>query len=147
MRNKFIGFCLSISFLLVSLTAAAGISSERFAFKNSVTLRISTVAVDGLRLDTVRFKLPAAAGETASRTAGPGTVYLTISNTATGARRMGVAVALFDEQDRLVGVASGGSRLTNLKSGRQKQYRLVFEDVNGEIARATTFQVTVESKP
>jgi len=146
MQKTRMGLCLTVAVLLWCLNLSAGISSERFGFKAGVTLQIGTVATDGIRIDSVRFKLPLPKGGRVSRTAGPARVTVAISNTGTIARRLGVAVALFDAQGRLVGVASGGSRLTRLKAGRQKRYKLIFEDVHAEIAGATTFQISVESK-
>jgi hypothetical protein len=146
MRPLRTSLCLAVSALLCCLNLSAGVSSERFAFKPGVTLQIGSVATEGIRVDSVRFDLPLAKGGRVSRTAGPATVTLAVSNTGNRARRLGVAVALFDEQGQLVGVASGGSRLASLKTGRQKHYKLIFEDVHGEIAKATVFQISVESK-
>ena len=55
-------------------------------------------------------------------------------------------VALFDEQGRLLGVASGGSRVNALKPSRQRTFKLVFDDVNREAYKAKTFQISIESK-
>ena len=146
MQSLRTGVCLAVAVVLCCLNLSAGISSERFDFKADVTLQIGAVATDGIRVDSVRFNLPLPKGGRVSRTAGPAKVTVAISNAGPIARRLGVAVALFDAQGRLVGVASGGSRLTHLKAGRQKRYKLIFEDVHAEIAGATTFQISVESK-
>lgn len=59
---------------------------------------------------------------------------------------MGVAIALYDGEGRLVGVASGGTGLMPLKPDRQRSFTLIFDDVNALAAQAQTFQITVESK-
>jgi len=127
--------------------AAAALLSESFEFKRDVSLSVGSTTEDGLRLDTVRFRLPARVDGGARRTAGLASVEVAISNTGQQARKLGVAVALFDEQRRLVAVASGGSRIGGVKPGRQKVFKLVFEDVNERVHDAATFQISVESKP
>ena len=67
-------------------------------------------------------------------------------NTAEQPRMVGVAIAVFDEAGRLVGVASGGSKLLPLKPERQKTYTLLFSHVNGGMHAAKTFRITLESR-
>ena len=71
---------------------------------------------------------------------------VSLSNTADRSLKVGVAIALFDADGRLVGVASGGSRWAPIKANRQKTFRLVFDNVNHEIFDTKTFQITVETK-
>jgi hypothetical protein len=133
--------------LLLSLPAAAQLLSRSYEFKQGATLELGVATEDGLRVDTLRFNVPATTGGRYHRTGGAVTVDVALSNTAEAASKVGIAVALFDDQSRLLGVASGGSRLVALKPDRQKTYRLIFEDVNAEAFRAATFQISVESKP
>ena len=71
---------------------------------------------------------------------------MAISNTSGESRKVGLALALFDEEGRLLGVASGGSKLASIKPGRQKSFILLFDGVNSEAHRAATFQISMESK-
>jgi hypothetical protein len=56
-------------------------------------------------------------------------------------------VAVYDEEGRLLGVASGGSAMRGIRAYRQVGYSLKFDYVNGEMTKAATFQVSVETKP
>ena len=56
-------------------------------------------------------------------------------------------MALFDEQRRMLGVASGGSQVSGIRAGRQRTYKLVFDDVNALVHETATFQISVEVKP
>ena len=121
--------------------------SKHFDFKAGTTLEIGAATDRGLRLDSVRFKVPPAHDGKIRRTSGLVIVDVALSNTANASSRAGIAVALFDADLRLIGVASGGSRFSPLRAGRQKSYRLVFDDVNGLAHTATTFRISIESKP
>ena len=122
----------------------AGMLSKTYEFQPGVILEVGASTDDGLRLDSVQFQMPTTTGV---RTASEATVEVRIFNSSDNAKRVGIGVALFDEQGRLVGVASGGTRLVGLKAGKEKSYRLVFADLNVEAPHATTFKISVESKP
>jgi hypothetical protein len=125
--------------------AAAALLSKKYQFRPGVKLDVGTEIEGGLRLDTIQFVLPASAGsEPHERTAGKPYAVVAVSNAAQQSRRVAIAIALFDDQGRLLGVASGGTRLLGIKPGRQTTYTLVFDDVNSEVHRASTFQLSVE---
>jgi hypothetical protein len=140
------GLPVLIAALLLAPIADAGLISKEYHFKPDVTLEIGAATDSGLRLDSVRFHLPSTAGGEHVRTGGVVKVEVAVSNTTGAAQKVGIAVALFDEVNRLVGVASGGSKVMSIKGNRQKSYTLVFDDVNGEAYKATTFQISIESK-
>lgn len=126
--------------------AVGGMVSKQFEFREGVTLEIGAATDDGLRLDSVQFALPKSAGSEHPRTGGLSAVQIALSNTSEQSRMVGVALAVFDGDGRLVGVASGGSKLLPLKPGRQKTYTLVFDHVNVGMHRARTFRITLESR-
>jgi hypothetical protein len=125
----------------------AGLLSKRYEFKSGVILEVGAQSEDGLRLDTVEFQVPTPIGGMVTRSGGLVTVDVAISNTAQEARRVGIAVALFDDAGRLLGVANGGNKLMSVKPGRQARFELSFDGVNAEAHRATVFHVSVEMKP
>ena len=61
-------------------------------------------------------------------------------------RRVGLAVALYDPNGRLVGVANGGTKMMALKPGQRKYYTLEFEGVNAEAHKAAKFQIALETR-
>ncbi len=133
--------------LCAPVAAQSGLFSERFEFKDRVTLAPAAEAPGGLRLDSVRFELPAATDDRVLRTSGLVTAQVAVSNTAAKSRKVGLAIALHDPAGRLLAVASAGTKLTPLKPGRQKTYVLTFDDVNAEAHKAATFEITLETKP
>jgi hypothetical protein len=135
-----------IAVLALSGAIEAGLVSKTYRFKTDVALQISETTTEGVRIDTVRFTLPATVGGAHMRTGGLAKAQVALSNNADESLKVGIALALFDEEGRLVAVASGGSRVGALKPDRQKTFELVFDDVNREAFRAATFQISVEPR-
>ena len=121
--------------------------SKTYQFKPTTALTIGADIEPGIRLDTVKFSLPTSEDGKISRASDSATAEVAISNTGTESRKMGVALALFDDAGRLLGVATGGDKLMALKPGRQATYVLTFSMVNAETPSATRFQISVETKP
>ena len=70
---------------------------------------------------------------------------ITVTNLGVEARKFGIAVALFDDEGRLLGVASHGTTFP-LKPERQAIYTLDFTNVNSELFKATKFKISIEPK-
>jgi len=129
--------------LLATTGAGAALLSKSYEFKDGVVLELGAELEEGLRLDTVRFDLPRD-GRGSRRAGGVPKAEVTVSNLATVDQKVGVAIALFDAERRLVGVASGGTAVLPLRAGRQRSYSLTFQNVNAEAASATTFVISLE---
>ena len=141
-------FALALSLVVLTATPAhAGLMSKVFKFKPDVTLEVGADGPDGLRLDSVRFRIPPTDAEgKALRTGGLVAAEVSVSNVGEEGRRVGVAIALLDDEGRLLAVASGGNRLTAIRPQRQRTFRLVFDDVNDYVAQATTFHISIEGQ-
>lgn len=144
-RTRWIVTALALG-LALTLPTAAGLRSKSFEFKPNTTLELGTTTDDGVRLDTIRIELPLTADGQVARTAGLVRAEVAVSNVAEAARKVGLAVALHDGEGRLLGVASGGTRFGAIKPGHQKRFTLNFDHVNLSAQRATTFQISVESR-
>lgn len=129
------------------LPARAELLSKRFLFKPGTVLQVGESTSDGLRLDEVRFIVDRGSQTAELRLGGPLAAEVAISNTSERSQRVGIAVALFDDAGRLLGVASAGNKIGVIKAGQQSRFRLSFDDVNLEAHRATAFQISLESKP
>ncbi len=121
------------------------LTSKTYKFKEGVILQIGATA-DGLRLDNVSFRLPEAKNGKLFRTSGSVKATVAVSNESGESRRVGIAIALYDAEGRLVAVASGGSRWLPVKPQRQNTYVLVFDDVNALAHQAATFQISIETR-
>ena len=143
---------LAVTLAWILLTAAvissvhAELISKTYLFKKGVTLEMGADVGEGLRLDSIRFYDPASFGSRLMRPGGGVKAEVQLSNSGGQSRRFGIAIALFDDQDRLLGVASGGSKFLSLKPERQSTYTLVFSDVKAEASEATRFKISVEPR-
>jgi hypothetical protein len=130
---------LILAGVLAAGPSAAELISRSYLFKEGVTLRIGERTPDGIRLDDVRFGTRRLVrSETDVMLA-----RVSVSNEADMPIDVGVAVALFDEQDRLLGVASGGP--LSIRPEKSRVLNLTFEGVGFAASRAATFQISVES--
>src|SRR5262249_59876944 len=100
----------------------------------------------GLRLDSIEFVVPTDDGSPAGLFNGP-RVKIAISNVGEQAVKVGIALAAFDQENRLVGAAAGGTKMFPLRVDRQMVYTLDFEGVSAELPKATTFRISIEPKP
>ena len=132
---------------LAAVPVRAELFTKKYVFKPDVILEMHVALGKTVRLDTVRFLLPNKPKSGMIRVGGLSKAEIAISNTGNESIKIGLAMALFDDNDRLLGVASGGSRFLSIKSNRQSTYTLVFDDVNSEIDEATSFQISVETRP
>ena len=137
---------LAAALLLATPQVSAELLSGSFEFKPGVTLSVGRSTGNGLRLDSVRFRVPEPGKSGILRTGGLVRAEVAVSNLSEESRRFGLAIALLDGEGRLVGVASGGTTVVPLKKDRQRTYKLVFDGVNARAAEAVTFQISLESR-
>ena len=140
-------FLLPLAWMLQDSARAGTLFSKTFQYKPATVLTIGADIEPGIRVDSVRFRIPSGEGGRVSRAGDSVQAEVAISNIGAESRRMGVALALFDDGGRLLGVASGGDRMIPLKPGRQATYVLTFAMVNAESPSTTRFQISVETNP
>ena len=115
--------------------------SQRFKFRWDQFLPL-TAEVDGLRINSIFFNKKTL---TFLKSAEFGTrAVIDVTNTASTTRTPGFALAVFDAQDRLLGVASGGPMIGGVRAGETESYDLSFHQVVERIPRADHFYLTVE---
>ena len=131
---------------LAALPAGAALFTKSYAFKPDTLLQVGTEAGGGLRLDTIQFLLSKDDGSPSGLFSGP-KVKVAISNLGTASARIDLAVAVLDDDGRLVGVASGGTQMFPLRPGRQMTYVLEFSRAESELSSGTSFKITIEPKP
>ena len=126
--------------------ARAELFSKAYAFKPDTVLEIGTEVPGGLRLDSVEFVLPKEGTDQRGLFAGP-KVKVGISNLGASALKIGVAIAVTDADGRLVGVASGGTKLFPVRADRAIVYSLSISGVRSALAQGTVFRISVEPTP
>jgi len=127
--------------------AQAAILAKTFQFKPEVVLQVGESLEGGIRLDSVQFFLPSSSGVPGMRTGGLVRAEVSISNLGKEKQMFGIAIAVFDDQGRLLGAANGGPRVFPLRPERQGTFQIVFDGVNGEAYKATQFKIAIETKP
>jgi len=137
---------LAAACILTATEARAELFSKAYTFKPGTTLEMNSEMPGGLRLDSVEFVLPSDDGKPSGSFSGP-KVKVSISNLGTSAAKVGVSIAVTDADGRLVGVASGGTKLFPLRAGRQIVYTLSVDGVRTELAAGTVFRISVEPMP
>ena len=134
--------------LVAAPPAQADTFSKKYRFVSDKTLEVGEAVGAGMRLDSVQFTFPPPpASGRILRLGGVPQAVVALSNLSQESVKIGVAVAVYDEEGRLLGVASGGSAIRGIHPYRQVGYSLKFDFVNGEMSKAATFQVSVETKP
>ena len=97
--------------------------SQRFKFHWDQFMPL-TAEVDGLRINSIFFNK-----RTMSlfKSAEFGTrAVVDVTNTSSATRTPGFAVAVFDAQNRLLGVASGGPKIGGVRAGETETFDLSF---------------------
>ncbi len=115
--------------------------SRQFKFRWDQFLPL-TAEVDGLRINSIFFNK-----RTMSLFKGAefGTrAVVDVTNTSSVTRTPGFAVAVFDADNRLLGVASGGPKIGGVRAGETESFELSFHQVVERIPRADHFILAVE---
>lgn len=120
---------------------ALSFASQRTAFKWDQLIPMN-LEVDGIKVNSIFFNRKDfrffKTVELSAR------AQLDVTNTASKGRRPGFAVAVFDKEDRLLGVASGGPIFGRLSSGATSTYDLDFSHVVERLANGAYFVLSVE---
>ncbi len=132
--------------ILAVLPVAAATASGEYLFKMDVPLELKVVVEEGLTIETVRFYTNGTGPASFFRSGDVMKAEVAISNVSEQGKMIGLALALFDERGKLLGVASGGNKFLPQRNERQRTYSLVFNHVNALADTAASFKVTVETK-
>jgi hypothetical protein len=144
--TKGAGVVMAAVLAVAGSDARAELFSKAYAFKPDTVLEVGTEIPGGLRLDSVEFVLPKPGEEQRGVFAGP-KVEVGISNLGSSAVKIGVAIAVTDGEGRLVGVASGGTKLFPVRADRAIVYTLSINGVRSAMAEGTVFRISVEPTP
>ena len=115
--------------------------SERYPFRWDQLVQLPA-EVDGLKINSIFFNKRTL---TILKSADFGTrAVVAVTNTANATRVPGFAVAVFDAEDRLLGVASGGPKIGGVPAGATETFDLSFHQVLERIPKADHFYLSVE---
>jgi hypothetical protein len=122
---------------------ALGFVSRRVNFQWDRIIPLD-ISVDGLQIKNIFFnKRKMSKGPLKGTTFGTrGRVE--VENTSAHSKNSGYAVAVFDEKDNLLGVATGGNTLGVVKAGKTATFELNFNQVKERLQRGSYFIISVE---
>lgn len=117
--------------------------SQRFPYKWDTLLPIN-IEVDGLKISTIFFNRrqvrswPLKGADFGAR------AQVEVTNTTKKPRIPGFAVAVFDAEDRMLGVGNGGAKVGNIAPGGTETFDLNFSRVSERLPLGSYFYLTVE---
>jgi len=117
--------------------------SARFSYRWDRIVPLG-FSVDGLQVKTIFFNKREIA-KTFLKGAQFGTrAQVEVENTSSQPKNPGFAVAVFDANDNLIGVASGGNKIGVVKPGKTEKFDLNFFQVTERLQRGAYFFISVE---
>lgn len=117
--------------------------SQKLAYKWDTLLPLH-VEVDGLKVNSIFFNRrqvrswPLKGADFGAR------AQVEVTNTSKLPRAPGFAVAVFDAEDRLLGVATGGTRVGSISPGDTETFDLNFTRVTERLPLGTHFYLSLE---
>jgi hypothetical protein len=117
--------------------------SQKFDYKWDTLLPVK-VEVDGLKVNTIFFNRrqihswPFKGADFGAR------AQVEVTNTSKKPRTPGFAVAVFDAENRLLGVGNGGATVGSVDPGTTETFDLNFYRVNERLPLGAYFYLTVE---
>jgi len=116
-------------------------NSARYRFEGNKWLALD-LAVGDVRAEAIRFEWPA----TILRIK---TAYKGLAKVTNGSSRqvkIGVAIALYDADGRLIGAGTSGTTLGTVDPGDTAQFAIEFGNVTARLEQAAQFHIALEAK-
>ena len=120
--------------------------SQKYEFKWDRLLPL-TVEVDGLKVNSIFFNRRTSRFSLFKGTDFGTRAQVEVTNTASATRIPGFAVAVFDAEDRLLGVATGGPTIGGVSPGATETFDLSFHQVLERLPKGDHFHLTIELAP
>ncbi len=120
-----------------------GFFSQRFPYLWDTVLPLKA-EVDGLKLNTIFFNRREIRTWPLKGAAFGTRAQIEVTNTAKSVRVPNFAVAVFDDEGRLLGVATGGSKITGVAPGETETFDLNFSGVLQRLPKGTSFVLSLE---
>lgn len=120
--------------------------SDSFGYAWDRVIPIS-ISLDGLKVNSIFFNKRAVKSGVLSflNDAEFGTrAQVEVTNTSTRPKVPGFAVAVLDKDGRLIGVASGGTKVGTIKPGETETFDLNFSQVKERLASGDKFLLAIE---
>lgn len=139
--------CLRLALLVLVAAAAAftpagaDTNSARYKFEGNKWLALD-LAIGDVRADTIRFEWPA----TLMRVKTGYKANVKVVNGSSRQMSVGIAVAIYDQDSRLIGAGTAGTTLGTIDPGESTQFTVDFKDVTTRIEQADQFHIALETR-
>lgn len=122
-----------------SLSFASG--SYKFTWDATIPLDLE---VDGLKVKEVYFNVRRSRYSWLKEAEFGTRAHVTVTNTSARPRVPGFAVAVLDADGKLIGVASGGTKVGTVDPGETEEFDLNFTQVKERLQKGATFLLSLE---
>jgi hypothetical protein len=132
--------------LLVSAAAAsvsAAVVTKRFDWAPQNGVQVLNWTENGITVKQITWDTGSVVKPTRMSTA---RAHVRVDNDSTVDVVPGVAVAVFDEENRLIAAGEGGVKVGDLNKGSRDDFTVTFAHVFRNLDRAKYFYLTVETK-
>lgn len=120
-----------------------GFFSQKFPYQWDVLLPLKA-EIDGLKLSTIFFNRRELRSGFLKGAEFGTRAQIEVTNTGKRSRMPNFAVAVLDEDGRLLGVATGGSKITGVAPGETETFDLNFSRVLQRLPKGTSFVLSLE---
>jgi hypothetical protein len=121
--------------------ASSSTNSARYRFEGNKWLALD-LSVGDLRAEAIRFEWPA----TVLRIKTAYKALVKITNGSSRNVRIGLAVALYDADGKLIGAGTTGTTLGTVNPGDTAQFAIEFSHVSERLEQAAQFHIALESR-
>ncbi len=121
--------------------ASADTNSARYKFEGNKWLSLD-LSVGDVRAETIRFEWPA----TLMRVKTGYKAIVKVINGSSGQVGVGLAVALYDKDLKLIGSGTAGTTLGTIDPGSTAQFTVDFKDVTSRLEQADQFHIALETR-
>lgn len=140
-RTRRLGVLLAVLAALVFTAASAETNSARYKFEGNKWLSLD-LSVGDVRAETIRFEWPA----TLMRVKTGYKAIVKVINGSSGQVGVGLAVALYDKDLKLIGSGTAGTTLGTIDPGSNAQFTIDFKDVTSRLEQADQFHIALETR-
>jgi hypothetical protein len=132
---------LCAALLAAAAPAGAASNSARYRFEGNRWLSLD-LAVEDIRADEIRFEWPA----TVLGIKSGYKAVVKITNGSTRQASIGIAIALYDADFKLVGAGTTATKVGTVNPGDTAEFSVGFDNVTARLGAATQFHIALETR-
>ena len=128
---------------LTASVASAGITTKKFDWAPENGIQVLDWTETGITVKQLKFDLGSVVKPSRLSTA---RAVVRVDNDSSVDVVPGIAIAIFDAEDHLIGAGDAGVKIGDLNKGKREEFLINFSHVFRNLDQAKYFYVTVETK-